>query len=258
VDVGFANTWVEQTDFRQRRQLELLRAVHDRADSAARQRLIEENLPLVRLVARRYARRGEPYDDLMQVGAIGLIKAIDRFDPDRGFGLEAYAIPMIVGEIKRHFRDRGWAVHVPRRLKELNLKLTSLVDQLSSSLGRSPTIAELAKAASVEPEEVIEALEAGQAYTALSLSVPVGDDPDTVLEHTIADPEAVFAAADDRDFIARGLSVLDKRERAIVELRFFSGLSQSQIAQELGISQMHVSRLIRRALEKIRLELSVE
>jgi RNA polymerase sigma-B factor len=239
-------------------QVQLLQAVRDTRDTASRNRLIEENLPLVRALARRYAGRGEQYEDLVQVGTIGLIKAIDRYDLDRGVQLQSYAIPMIVGEIKRHFRDRGWAVHVPRRLKELNLKLTSLVDQLSSSLGRSPTIAELAKAASVEPEEVIEALEAGQAYTALSLSVPVGDDPDTVLEHTIADPEAVFAAADDRDFIARGLSVLDKRERAIVELRFFSGLSQSQIAQELGISQMHVSRLIRRALEKIRLELSVE
>jgi RNA polymerase sigma-B factor len=239
-------------------QVQLLQAVRDTRDTASRNRLIEENLPLVRALARRYAGRGEQYEDLVQVGTIGLIKAVDRYDLDRGVQLQSYAIPMIVGEIKRHFRDRGWAVHVPRRLKELNLKLTSLVDQLSSSLGRSPTIAELAKAASVEPEEVIEALEAGQAYTALSLSVPVGDDPDTVLEHTIADPEAVFAAADDRDFIARGLSVLDKRERAIVELRFFSGLSQSQIAQELGISQMHVSRLIRRALEKIRLELSVE
>jgi len=239
-------------------QVQLLQAVRDTRDTASRNRLIEENLPLVRALARRYAGRGEQYEDLVQVGTIGLIKAIDRYDLDRGVQLQSYAIPMIVGEIKRHFRDRGWAVHVPRRLKELNLKLTSLVDQLSSSLGRSPTIAELAKAASVEPEEVIEALEAGQAYTALSLSVPVGDDPDTVLEHTIADPEAVFAAADDRDFIARGLSVLDKRERAIVELRFFSGLSQSQIAQELGISQMHVSRLIRRSLEKIRLELSLE
>jgi RNA polymerase sigma-B factor len=239
-------------------QVQLLQAVRDTRDTASRNRLIEENLPLVRALARRYAGRGEQYEDLVQVGTIGLIKAIDRYDLNRGVQLQSYAIPMIVGEIKRHFRDRGWAVHVPRRLKELNLQLTSLVDQLSSSLGRSPTIAELAKAASVEPEEVIEALEAGQAYTALSLSAPAGDDPDTALEHTIADPEAVFAAADDRDFIARGLSALDKRERTIVELRFFSGLSQSQIAQELGISQMHVSRLIRRALEKIRLELSVE
>jgi RNA polymerase sigma-B factor len=239
-------------------QVELLQAVRDTRDPAARGRLIEENLPLVRALARRYAGRGEQYEDLVQVGTIGLIKAIDRFDLDRGVELQSYAIPMIVGEIKRHFRDRGWAVHVPRRLKELNLRLTSLIDQLSSTLGRSPTIAELAKAAAVEPEEVVEALEAGHAYTALSLSVPVGDDPDTVLEHTIADPESVFGAADDRDFIARGLAALDKRERVIIELRFFSGLSQSQIAQEIGISQMHVSRLIRRSLEKIRHEVSPE
>jgi len=165
---------------------------------------------------------------------------------------------MIVGEIKRHFRDRGWAIHVPRRLKELNYKLTTLIDQLSSSLGRSPTIAELAKAASVEPEDVVEALEAGNAYTALSLSVPVGDNPDMILEHTLADSESVFDDADDRDFISRGLDSLPERERRIIELRFFGSLSQSQIAQEIGISQMHVSRLIRRSLETMRREVSSE
>jgi RNA polymerase sigma-B factor len=239
-------------------QRQLLRAVHSDRDTRARESLIETNLPLVRALARRYAGRGEPYEDLVQVGTIGLIKAIDRFDPDRGVELQSYAIPMIVGEIKRHFRDRGWSVHVPRRLKELNYKLTTLIDQLSSTLGRSPTIAELAKAASVEPEEVVEALEAGNAYTALSLSVPVGDNPDTILEHTLADPEPVFDDANDRDFISRGLSALPARERRIIELRFFGSMSQSQIAQEIGISQMHVSRLIRRSLETMRREVSPE
>src|ERR1700689_4512872 len=124
-------------------QVELLQAVRDTRDPAARGQLIEENLALVRAMARRYAGRGEQYEDLVQIGTIGLIKAIDRFDPERGVELQSYAIPMIVGEIKRHFRDRSWAVHVPRRLKELNLQLTSLMDQLGSTLGRSPTIAEL-------------------------------------------------------------------------------------------------------------------
>jgi RNA polymerase sigma-B factor len=233
-------------------QRELLKAVHQRHDQAARARLIEENLVLVRAMARRYAGRGEQYEDLVQIGTIGLIKAIDRFDSERGVELQSYAIPMIVGEIKRHFRDRSWAVHVPRRLKELNLQLMSMMDELSSNLGRSPTIAELANAAGVETEEVVEALEAGQAYAALSLSVPVGDDPDLELGDTVADPEAVFSAADDRDLIARGLGCLDERSRRIVELRFFSGLSQSEIARQVGISQMHVSRLLRQSLEAVR------
>jgi RNA polymerase sigma-B factor len=236
-------------------QRELLRAVRERRDEAARALLIEENLVLVRAMARRYAGRGEQYEDLVQIGTIGLIKAVDRFDPERGVELQSYAIPMIVGEIKRHFRDRSWAVHVPRRLKELNLQLMGLIDQLGSDRGRSPTIAELAKAAGVETEEVVEALEAGQAYTALSLSVPVGEDPDTELGDTIADPAPVFVAADDRDVISRGLECLDERSRRIVELRFFAGLSQSEIAREIGISQMHVSRLLRQSLAKVRNEL---
>ena len=238
-------------------QLDLLRAFHERRDLSARDRLIEENLPLVRAMARRYAGRGEQYEDLVQIGTIGLIKAIDRFDLQRGVELQTYAIPNIVGEIKRHFRDRGWAVHVPRRLKELNLKLTQLVDQLSATLGRSPTIAELAQAAGVDTEEAIEAIEAGRAYSALSFSVPVGDDPDTELGDVLPEAGNAFLAADDRAFLAKGLDVLDTRERNVIQLRFFDGLSQSQIATEIGVSQMHVSRLIRRALEKMRIEIDV-
>ncbi len=238
-------------------QLELLRAFHERQDLSARDRLIEDNIPLVRAMARRYAGRGEQYEDLVQIGTIGLIKAIDRFDLERGVELQTYAIPNIVGEIKRHFRDRSWAVHVPRRLKELNLKLSQLVDQLNATLGRSPTIAELAQAAGVDPEEAVEAIEAGRAYSALSLSVPVGDDPDTELGDVLPDEANPFGAADDRAFLTRGLDCLDERERQIVQLRFFDGLTQSQIAKEINVSQMHVSRLIRRSLEKKRRELDV-
>lgn len=237
---------------RRARELQLLRAAHDGHDRTARNRLIEDHLPLVHSMAWRYGGRGDQHEDIVQVGTIGLIKAVDRFDPDRGVELKTYAIAMIVGEIRRHVRDRSWAVHVPRSLKELNVRLAASIDQLSGSLGRPPTIAELAQAAGVQPAEAAEALEAGRAYTALSLSVPIGDDPDTVLGDTLADPSSAFGAADDRDFISRGLESLGERERRIIELRYFDELTQSQIAAQIGISQIHVSRLITRSLEKIR------
>jgi RNA polymerase sigma-B factor len=235
-------------------QVELLRAYHEEGDLRARERLVEENLPLVRSIARRYSGRGESLDDLIQVGSIGLIKAIDRFDIHRGVELQTYAVPTIVGEIKRHFRDRGWAVHVPRRLKELNLKLTSLVEDLSGELGRSPTIQELAAASGADEEEVIEALESGHAYSAESLTV--GDDDEEFDRlGSLGGLDAGFAMAEDRSLLAHGFEALDEREASIIQLRFVEGLTQSQIAHEVGISQMHVSRLIRRALEKMRAEL---
>src|SRR6188508_3893835 len=150
---------------------ELLRRYHERGDTEARERLIEQYLPLVRSLARRYSYRGEQFEDLVQVGCIGLIKAIDRFDLERGVELTTYATPNIIGEIKRHFRDRGWAVRVPRGLQELNVRLSKLIEQLTVQLSRSPTIAELAKAAGVSEEAVLEAIESGRAYTSLSLSV---------------------------------------------------------------------------------------
>jgi RNA polymerase sigma-B factor len=236
-------------------QRELLRAYHENGDGGARDRLIEENLPLVRAIARRYVGRGEQLDDLVQVGSIGLIKAIDRFDLERGVDLQTYAIPTIVGEIKRHFRDRGWAVHVPRRLKELNLKLARLVEQLSGQLGRSPTIQELAGAAGTDEEEVVEALESGHAYSTDSLSAGADDDSELDRMRSLGSADEGYAVAEDRDLLTFGLQALDERERRIIHLRFFEGLTQSQIALEVGISQMHVSRLIRRALEKMREEI---
>ncbi len=235
-------------------QAQLLRAYREQGDMQARERLIEENLPLARALAGRYAGRGEQFEDLVQVASIGLIKAIDRFDIERGVELETYAIPTIVGEIKRHFRDRTWAVHVPRRLKELNLKLSGLVGELSNTLGRSPTLAELAAAADVDEEEALEAIESGQAYTADSLS---GDDDDSEVDRmqTLGTVEAAYGRVEDSDLLASGLEALDERERRIIHLRFFDGLTQSQIAIEVGISQMHVSRLIRRGLEKMRREI---
>ncbi len=238
----------------------LLRRYHEDGDLAARETLIERYMSLVRSLARRYAYRGEQLDDLVQIGAIGLIKAIDRFDLERGVELTTYATPNIIGEIKRHFRDKGWSVRVPRGLQELNVKVTKLIEQLTVQLGRSPTIAELAKAAGVEEEQVLEALESGRAYSSVSLSTGGGSDEDGELDplESLGTIEHEYEISEDRAVLAPGFKVLDQRERNILHLRFFSGLTQSQIAAEIGISQMHVSRLIRRSLEKIREEIAEE
>jgi RNA polymerase sigma-B factor len=238
----------------------LLRRYHEEGDLQAREQLIEQYMSLVRSLARRYSYRGEQLDDLVQIGSIGLIKAIDRFDLERGVELTTYATPNIIGEIKRHFRDRGWAVRVPRGLQELNVQLSKIVEQLTVQLSRSPTIPELAKAAGVEEEEVLEALESGRAYSSLSLSTggatEDGEDLDPL--ESLGEIEHQYEVSEDRAVLAPGFKVLDERERQILHLRFFEGLTQSQIAQQVGISQMHVSRLIRRALEKIRDEITAD
>jgi RNA polymerase sigma-B factor len=239
----------------------LLRKYHEEGDLAAREKLIEQYMSLVRSLARRYSYRGEQLEDLVQIGAIGLIKAIDRFDLDRGVELTTYATPNIIGEIKRHFRDKGWSVRVPRGLQELNVQLSRLVESLTVQLGRSPTIPELAKAAGVEEEAVLEALESGRAYSSLSLSTGGGGgdgDEDLDPMESIGTEEHQFEVSEDRAVLAPGFRVLDERERKILQLRFFDGLTQSQIAQQVGISQMHVSRLIRRSLEKIREEIAAD
>jgi RNA polymerase sigma-B factor len=237
----------------------LLRRYHEQGDLQAREQLIEQYMSLVRSLARRYSYRGEQLEDLVQIGAIGLIKAIDRFDLERGVELTTYATPNIIGEIKRHFRDKGWAVRVPRGLQELNVQLSRLVEQLTVQLGRSPTIPELASAAGAQEEEVLEALESGRAYSSLSLSSGGGDGEDDVdpLE-SIGTIEHQYEVSEDRAVLAPGFRALDERERKILQLRFFDGLTQSQIAQQVGISQMHVSRLIRRSLEKIRAEIAAD
>ncbi len=238
----------------------LLRRYHEGGDLAAREQLIEQYMSLVRSLARRYSYRGEQLDDLVQIGTIGLIKAIDRFDIDRGVELTTYATPNIIGEIKRHFRDRGWAVRVPRGLQELNVQLSKLVESLTVQYGRSPTIPELAKAAGVEEEEVLEALESGRAYSSLSLSQGGSSEDGEELDplESLGEIEHQYEISEDRAVLAPGFKVLDERERRILHLRFFEGLTQSQIAQQVGISQMHVSRLIRRSLEKIREEIAAD
>jgi RNA polymerase sigma-B factor len=237
----------------------LLRRYHEEGDLQAREELIERYMSLVRSLARRYSYRGEQLDDLVQIGAIGLIKAIDRFNLDRGVELTTYATPNIIGEIKRHFRDKGWSVRVPRGLQELNVQISKLIEQLTVQLGRSPTIPELAEAAGVEEEAVLEALESGRAYSSVSLSTGSSDE-DGELDplESLGSEDHEFEISEDRAVLAPGFKVLDPRERKILHLRFFRGLTQSQIAEQIGISQMHVSRLIRRSLEKIREEIAEE
>jgi len=230
----------------------LLRAYHREGDLEARDRALVELMPLVRALAIRYAGRGEPVEDLVQVGAVGLIKAVDRFDVDRGVEFSSYAVPTIVGEIRRHFRDKAWAMHVPRRLKELSVRLSRVLDELTSELGRSPTIAELAEATGADEEEVIDALDSAHAYSTRSLQAPFDDGGDESLADRLGTDEPGYDDVEDGALVASGLDALDGRERRIVELRFFEEMTQSQIAAEIGISQMHVSRLLRHALAVMR------
>lgn len=217
-----------------------------------RNQLATLHLPLAEHLARRFAGRGEPYEDLVQVATIGLIKAIDRYDPGRGAEFSTYATPTILGEIKRWFRDKGWAIRVPRRLQELRLSISSATTDLLQQLGRSPTIAELAHAIRASEDDVLEALETASAYSTVSLDSPEpGENSQSTIE-TIGHDDEALAGVENREALARLLSLLPDRERKIIVLRFFRGMTQSQIAGEIGISQMHVSRLLSRTLIRLR------
>ena len=219
----------------------------------ARERAIEAWLPLARHLARRYAGRGEPTDDLEQTASLGLVKAIDRFEAERGIDFAGFAIPTIIGEIKRHFRDRTWSVRVPRRLQELRLAITTADATLTNTLGRSPTVADIALHLGVSEDDVLDGLEGARAYRSTSLSTPVGDgDAVGELGDLLGGVDPEFDLAENRMVVAEALGVLDDRERRILTLRFYGNLTQSQIAEQVGISQMHVSRLLTRALAKLR------
>ena len=226
-------------------------------DGARRQRvrdeLVEMHLPLVEYLARRFRNRGEPLDDLVQVATIGLIKSVDRFDLERGVEFSTYATPTIVGEIKRHFRDKGWAIRVPRRLQELKLALTKATQELSQRNGRSPTVAELAGHLKLTEEEVLEGLESANAYSAVSLDAPDGGDDDSPsVQDTLGITDEAIEGVEYRESLKPLLEKLPPREKKILLLRFFGNMTQSQIATELGISQMHVSRLLARTLTQLR------
>ena len=234
---------------------QLLRRWRDNADEQARRELVERTLPLARTLARRYANKGEALDDLEQVAALGLVKAIERFDLDREVRFTTFAVPTIAGEIKRHFRDRGWMVRVPRDVQELSARLAIVRERLTRELGRSPTVQELARAAEAGIEQVLEALGAADAYRALSLDEPLGDGLGPM--ESLGSDDAGFERVEQRALLRSGLTHLPAREREILHLRFYEGLTQREIAGRVGVSQMHVSRLIRRSIDALREQLVV-
>ncbi|RHF38917.1 RNA polymerase sigma factor SigF [Collinsella intestinalis] len=232
---------------------ELFRRFKEEGDMDAREKLVMSHLNLVRFIANKFKNRGEPIDDLVQVGYLGLLKAIDRFDPSRGLEFTTFATPTIMGEIKRHFRDKGWSVRVPRRLQELSAKVNQATDTLTSQLQRSPTIAEIADYLDATVDEVLEAMESSSAYSSVSLEAPSGaDDDDTpsVIDR-YATEDSDLAFTDDRIIIEEALASFSPRERDVIEMRFLKGMTQIEIAEKLGISQVQVSRLLRRTLKKI-------
>lgn len=216
-----------------------------------REQLIEQHLPLVQFLARKFTDRGEPLDDLVQVGTIGLIKAIDRFDVAKGFEFSTYATPTIVGEIKRHFRDKTWAIRVPRRLQELGASIEKARGELSHKLGRAPTPAEIAQTLGISLEEVIEAMESQSAYSTVSLDGSANEDAQTLGE-SIGNLDEALESIDDRESLKPLLALLDDRAKQILAMRFFDNMSQSAIAEELGLSQMHVSRILTKTLATLR------
>ncbi|MEA2143089.1 MAG: polymerase sigma-B factor [Solirubrobacteraceae bacterium] len=223
-------------------------------DTGIRDRLIERALPLAHQVARRYNRSGEPFDDLLQVARLGLCKAVERFDPARGVAFSTYAVPTMVGEIKRHFRDTGWAIHVPRSLQERVLKVERAGKALSSQLGRAPTVGEIAEATRMDVETTLEALEAASAYEARSLDAPApaDDQEGRAYVETLGARDDAYELVDDRGAVASAMRTLPLRERRILHMRFMEDMTQSEIAERVGVSQMQVSRLLRRSLQRLR------
>jgi RNA polymerase sigma-B factor len=231
----------------------LLERYHRHGDPAAREALVERFLPLARQLARRYQRGGEPLDDLVQVASLGLLKAIDRFDPDRPTAFSSFAVPTILGELKRHFRDRGWSVRVPRDLQEMTVRVDRTAEELARELGRAPTPAEIAEHIGITTEQVLEAREAAGAYRAVSLDRPRDEDEDDASGAEwmgVEDPG--FGLAEDAATVERLMVVLSEREREVLRLRFGEDLTQSEIGMRIGVSQMHVSRLIRQAVGRLR------
>lgn len=235
------------------RTRELFRRFKQEGDEEAREQLIVSHLNLVRFLASKFKNRGESLEDLVQVGTIGLIKAIDRFDPERGLEFTTYATPTIMGEIKRHFRDKGWSVRVPRRLQELSAKVNRTNDELTNQLQRSPSVAEIAEHLDVSVDEVLEAMESSSAYSSVPLEGGGSSDDDeapSVIDR-YATEDADLAASDDRIVLEEAIADFSPREQDVIRMRFVEGLTQVEIAERLGVSQVQVSRLLRRTLRRI-------
>jgi RNA polymerase sigma-B factor len=232
---------------------QLLVRYHEEGDLAAREELCERFLPLARDLALRYTYTDEPLDDLVQVASLGLIKAIDRFEPDRGTKFTSYAAPTILGELKRHFRDKGWSLHVPRDLQERTLALSRATEVLSTELGRSPKVREVAEHLNCSVEQVLEAQEAAASYEAASLDAPAArdDGESAALVDLIGKDDSSYELVEDREAIASTWHDLPEVERQVLELRFMHDLTQREIGERIGYSQMHVSRLLRRALNRL-------
>jgi RNA polymerase sigma-B factor len=235
------------------------RKLRETGDREVRNQIIEFHAPYALSLARRFGQRGEPLDDLRQVALLGLLKAVERFDPDRGIPFHAFAKPTILGELRRYFRDKGWCMRVPRALQELRIDANDLVAELSQKLGRSPTVADIARAAGVSEDEVILAMESGHYYSPDSLDHERSDDGDdggpTRRSDLVGERDPQFEGAEDRDDVMRMLRCLPERDRTVVYLRFYEDMTQTEIAQRLGISQMHVSRLLTRSLDRMKAEL---
>jgi RNA polymerase sigma-B factor len=232
---------------------QLLLRYHQHGDLAARDELAERFLPLARDLAQRYTYTDEPFDDLLQVASLGLIKAIDRFEPERGTKFSSYAAPTILGELKRHFRDKGWALHVPRDLQERTLAVNRVTELLSKSLGRSPQVRDVAHALGCSVEEVLEAQEAAASYEAASLNAPTSREDEEAAEliDLLGGEDEAYELVESRDAIASTWRALPEVERSVLELRFMHDLTQREIGDTIGYSQMHVSRLLRRALTRL-------
>lgn len=230
---------------------ELFRRYKEEGDEEARNQLVVNHLNLVRYLASKFANRGEQLEDLIQVGTIGLIKAIDRFDPNRGLEFTTYATPTIMGEIKRHFRDKGWSVRVPRRLQELSTRISAITDELTTELHRTPSVAEIAERAGTSVEEILEAMESSSAYSSVPLEGGSDDEDTPSVIDQYASEDEDFSATDDRMLLESVISDFTMREKEVIRMRFEEGLTQSEIADKLGISQVQVSRLLRKTLKRI-------
>ncbi|WP_281202112.1 RNA polymerase sigma factor SigF [Nocardia jejuensis] len=221
--------------------------------AAIRNQLIHRCIPLADHIARKFSGRGEPFDDLTQVARVGLVHAVDRFDVTRGSNFLSFAVPTIMGEVRRYFRDNTWAMRVPRRVKETHLRIGSAIDALSQQLGRSPTAKEIAAALEIDPDEVTQAVIAGNAYQPSSIdAVSVGRDTEASLLDTLGEEESQFDRVEEYVAIRPLLAGLPERERRILTMRFFESMTQTQIAQQMGISQMHVSRILAKTLARLR------